>query len=410
MKAGYLSQYFLGAAAKTLSAVEADVFTSHQHEFNGVSTLKKLFGEAVGKANFKASFLYLNDNDDEPVESAGFLTWYNAREKSPNRSEHRLYFPTTTVSMCASTGDLLVLGLKPDKSVLVVIAEKESTIGNQILWLFGFNDISHPGFSIRGELESEQDKIAFASRVILEQIGVDVIDGTDTYLDDMISRFDGKFPSTKEFSSYARSTLKDVNALDDADAALLSWIEREEILFRTLERYLISDQLSKGFEVDDFLSLSLSIQNRRKSRVGYALENHVEEVFQVYKVYYDRTKITENKAKPDFIFPNIGKYHDSTFNPLLLTMLGVKSTCKDRWRQVLSEADRIENKHLLTLETAISENQTTEMNDRKLQLILPKPLHCTYTPNQQCWIMDVSTFINIVKEKQETIRVHFIKC
>lgn len=36
MKAGYLSQYFVGAAAKTLSAVEADVFRSNQHEFNGV--------------------------------------------------------------------------------------------------------------------------------------------------------------------------------------------------------------------------------------------------------------------------------------------------------------------------------------------------------------------------------------
>ena len=38
----------------------------------------------------------------------------------------------------------------------------------------------------------------------------------------------------------------------------------------------------------------------------------------------------------------------------------VKSTCKDRWRQVLSEADRIPNKHLFTLEAAISENQTSK--------------------------------------------------
>jgi hypothetical protein len=28
-------------------------------------------------------------------------------------------------------------------------------------------------------------------------------------------------------------------------------------------------------------------------------------------------------------------------------MPGVKSTCKDRWRQVLAEADRIDHKHLL---------------------------------------------------------------
>jgi hypothetical protein len=30
-------------------------------------------------------------------------------------------------------------------------------------------------------------------------------------------------------------------------------------------------------------------------------------------------------------------------------MLGVKTTCSDRWRQVLAEADRIQLKHLLTL-------------------------------------------------------------
>ena len=62
-------------------------------------------------------------------------------------------------------------------------------------------------------------------------------------------------------------------------------------------------------------------------------------------------------------------------------MLGAKSTCKDRWRQVLSEAQRIPNKHLLTLEPGISENQTDEMQAKRLQLILPAQLHATYRRN-----------------------------
>ena len=45
MKKGYLSQYFDGAAIKTLSAVEADVLTSNQHEFNGVEGLRDILGE-----------------------------------------------------------------------------------------------------------------------------------------------------------------------------------------------------------------------------------------------------------------------------------------------------------------------------------------------------------------------------
>lgn len=402
IKAGYLSQYFEGVAIKNLSAVEADLFTSNQHEFNGIGALKKIFGQPEEKKTFETKFLYLNDNDDEPVISEGFLTWYDARGNHPTRSEYRLYFPTTQVSMCASVGDLLVIGLRPDGSVLVIIAECGSTIGNQIRWLFGLSSEKHPGFSIREELESDQDKISFASRIILEQIGINIQIAEDTYLDDMLYRFGGQFPSTYKFSEYARSTLKDVDPLEDADTALMAWIEREEILFRTLEKHLLGERLIKGFvnDVEGFIQYSLSIQNRRKSRVGYALENHIEEVFIKYDIRYSRGKITENKSKPDFIFPSIEKYYENDFNFGLLTMLGVKSTCKDRWRQVLSEADKIEDKHLFTLEAAISENQTTEMMERKVQLVLPKRLHSTYSNHQKEWIIDMGTFIEIVKEKQ----------
>jgi len=402
MKAGYLSQYFSGVAIKSLSAVEADPYSSNQHEFNGVSGLKRIFGQPIGKVKYDTKFVYLNDNDDEPVTADGYLTWYDARENNPTRSECRLYFPTTQVSMCAAAGDLLVIGLRPDNSVIVIIGESGSTIGNQIRWLFGFSNETHPGFSIRGELESEQDRIAFASRIILEQIGVAIEESEETYLDDMISKFGEKFPSTKDFSIYARSTLKDIEPLEDPDAALLAWIEREEILFRTFEKYLVGERLRNGFvdDVEGFINYSLSVQNRRKSRVGYAFENHMEKIFISYGISFSRTKITENKSKPDFIFPSIEKYHDTTFNPSLLTMLGVKSTCKDRWRQVLSEADRIDYKHLLTLEAAISENQTNEMRDKKVQLILPKGIHYTYTQDQRDWIIDINAFIRHVKERQ----------
>lgn len=103
-----------------------------------------------------------------------------------------------------------------------------------------------------------------------------------------------------------------------------------------------------------------------KSSVGHALENHLEQVFRQHGISCSRGKMTENKVKPDFIFPDISDYHNSAFPAVRLTMLGVKSTCKDRWRQVLSEAARIERKHLFTLEPGISENQTAEMAGHKL--------------------------------------------
>jgi hypothetical protein len=133
MKQGYLSQYFKGVAVKKLSAVEADTAFSNQHEFNGVNSLKELFG--TERKKLVAKFVYLDDGDEDPVISDGFLTWYDARENHPTRTEYRMYFPTTFVSICAAAGDSLFVCLRPDDTALVVIAENHSTIGNQLLWL-----------------------------------------------------------------------------------------------------------------------------------------------------------------------------------------------------------------------------------------------------------------------------------
>ncbi len=81
-------------------------------------------------------------------------------------------------------------------------------------------------------------------------------------------------------------------------------------------------------------------------------------------------------------------------------MLGSKSKLKDRWRQVLAEADRIEQKHLLTLEPAISEPQTSEMRPKNLQLVVPKSLHATFRPAQQGWLMSLDAFIDFVEDRQ----------
>jgi len=397
-----LSRYFTGVAAKRLSAVEADVLRSNQHEVNGVESLKRLFGSASGRQQFPARFIYLTDSADDAVVSDGFLTWYDARERHPTRSERRLYFPTTSVSKRATEGDLLVIGRRPDGSALVVIAARDSTVANQVQWLFGLANLERPGYSVRDELASDRDRIAFASRLILESIGITVEPPPDTHLDDMLRQFGGEFPSTQEFSTYARSTVREEFPADGQDAALMAWMDREEVLFRTLERHLITGRLSRGFrnDVDGFIAFSLSVQNRRKSRVGYALENHLEHIFKLAGIRFARAKVTENRSRPDFLFPGVAEYKDPAFCPRHLTMLGVKASCKDRWRQVLAEADRIKNKHLLTLESAISVNQTDEMRAKRLRLVVPRQIHATYAPPQREWLMDVATFSTLVRQRQ----------
>jgi hypothetical protein len=407
MKEGHLSQYFDGIAFKVLTAVEVDALSSNQHEFNGVEGLREILGEPDGKERYLARFLYLTDDEEKLVNEEGFLTWYDARQKARvergvMRREYRLYFPSNSVLESANAGDFLFLAKQPDGGLLAIVAEQSTTIASQLIWLFGVSDSGYAGFSIRSRLDGERDRVQFSSRYILESIGVPVDVSMDAHLEQMLNKFSGAFPSTREFSSFARSTLSGINPLDDYDAVLMAWLEREELLFRALEKHVIGERLSMGFDgdVDGFISFSLSVQNRRKSRAGLSLENHLEEIFKSAKVRYVRTPVTENKSKPDFLFPSAEKYRDPTFNEELLTMLGVKSSCKDRWRQVLSEAERIKNKHLLTLEAAISKSQTDEMQVRGLQLVLPKSLHETYSVSQRSWLMNVVDFVDLVQVRQ----------
>lgn len=413
MKQGYLSQYFDGAAAKHLSAVEADTFRSHQHELNGVDGLKQILGEPDGKVRYPARFLYLADNEDRCLGDEAWLTWYDARQKARlergvMRWEYRLYFPDNAALQAAQAGDLLVVAKNRDESLLAIVAEKDSTAARQLLWMFGFDENLESGLAVRTEEEIEHDQLGFAERFILDQIGIEVIDEAPDDLELILERFGAKFPPTTEFSAFVRSLLPDVTGREDPDAALLAWMEREERLYRTLERHLLVESLDdllqkqdrKALDPEPFIKVVQSTLQRRKSRAGFALENHLEQVFQVHGITYTRTGVTEGRLKPDFIFPDIARYHDFQFPESGLTMLAAKTTCKDRWRQILNEAARIPYKHLITTEPGISENQTEEMSAEKVQLVIPKGLHGSYTPAQQKWIIPLAEFNRIVKARR----------
>lgn len=403
MKKGFLSEYFDGVVAKRLSGVESNPDQSHQHEFNGVNPLKKLLGEER-LSDCPTRFIWLGE-ENEGLSEDSTVTWYDSRENHPSRSEFRLYFRSNPVMELAGTDDLLIVAKRPSGDLMVIIVSAGSTIENQLLWLFGVPVQIGIGFEYR-EFDDKDIEVDFAARYILDELGIEIEEPEADRLDTLLEQFNGVFPKTAVFSAFAREAIPEVKPQDDVDAALLAWIDQEEKLFRRLERHIVSDRLKTGFsnsdgeDVDGFISFSLSVQNRRKSRAGHAFEHHLEAVFKAYSITYERQAVTENKSKPDFLFPGMKAYHDPNFPSSMLTMLGVKSTCKDRWRQVLSEAARIPEKHLITLEPGISENQTNEMAANRLQLVLPRGLHVTYREQQRNWLMDLEGFISLVKEKE----------
>ena len=245
-----------------------------------------------------------------------------------------------------------------------------------------------------------QTQIHFLQERIITELGLDITFPTRPNDEELILRqFPRGFPSTKEMSAFAR-TCAHPN-LHDPDETLIAWLQREEELFRALEKTIVAERLKSAFEtVDDFMQFSLSVQNRRKARMGLALQNHLEQLFQQYQLNFTPQARTEGRNRPDFIFPGEQQYQDSNFNESLLVMLGVKSTSKDRWRQVLAEADRIKNKHLCTLEAGISEAQTHEMRRHQLTLVLPESLHATYASGQKPYLLNIASFIDHVRKKQ----------
>lgn len=399
-----LSDFFSGVGFKRLSQVEVLPDLSNQHEFNGISRFKDIFGS--DKRKFKTKFIYLADEDDKTVVDDGFMTWYDARQNHATRTEFRFYYSSNAVLSQARVNDLVVVGLTKVGDLAVIVAPQSSTSERQLQWLFGIDNVTD-SFVVRDFSGVKRD-IGFAGRYILSTLGIEEQLVVPDYLEGLISKFGHRFPSTKEFSEYSRSTVADVSPIEDPDGTLMSWMEREELLFKTLEKVIVKERLKEGFgedgtDVEEFIKLSLSIQNRRKSRAGFSFENNLAVLFSMNGVDFSHGATTERNNKPDFIFPNITLYHQEDMNVELLSMLGVKTTAKDRWRQILAEAAKISHKHLVTLEPAISRNQTSEMRASNLELVIPKPLYPTYTVDQQQQLMNVKEFIAMVVDRQRSL-------
>ena len=392
-----LSEWFLGAAAKRLSEVEVNPGRSNQHEFQATTLVREFLGETKDKRTMPARFVYLAD-ETEPLVVSSWVTYYDARANNSTRNaEYRLYYPDNEVVRCARPGDLLVVALPTDESLVVVISRAGSSIASQILWLFEFPEFPQRGFAIASPAVFGSELGPVDAEVIYAAFGIEPAISTTDVANSTIAKFGLTLPSTVVFSDFARSLVPDADPLNEPDRTLLKWWSTEYMAFQAMERHVVASTLETGFHgetaVDDFLSFSLSVQNRRKSRSGLAFENHIEQILLAHGVAHTRGGRTERNSRPDFLLPSQAQYDDPEFPDLQLFMLGAKTTAKDRWRQVLSEADRIPTKHLATMEPAISTQQTAEMEALGVQLVVPEPLHSSYTDSQQNWLWTLSDFL-----------------
>ena len=216
------------------------------------------------------------------------------------------------------------------------------------------------------------------------------------------------FPASEEMAAEARKLYgmqfpRQDYIFTNPDGSIIGWIEKEYSLLRSIEQERYGQIIRNGFtSVDDFMAMAKTVQNRRKSRAGKSLEHHLAAIFEQNGIKFTAQGRTEGNKKPDFLFPSEQAYHDADFPVDKLILLAAKTTCKDRWRQVLNEADRLRDKtkYLCTLQQGISPAQMDEMQAENIVLVVPKEYHSSYPKDRRDRIWTIDRFVQYVKETE----------
>ncbi len=315
----------------------------------------------------------------DDIETESVITWYGER----TRKEYRLTrfgrgFPYLAHDM---VGDLLILILKEEDVFLAFLLDIEEDI----------EDIQNSlGVRVSDSWGIYQD-------------GIERLETPDECVEQRFREFANaitELPDGETFSTEAVAALeacyKDYDKLS-IDQRVIEGMNAEYQLYKLCERQIYQKDIVRVFhDVDDFLTTANSILNRRKSRAGRSLENHVEKALGLAKIPH-QMRPRKIYGRPDIVIPDEKSYLNPEYPPNKLFIVGVKTTCKDRWRQVLREGPRVPTKHIFTMQPGISSNQLLEMRDANVTLIVPSSLHKKFPKVDSMTILTVDQFVANVR-------------
>jgi len=213
-------------------------------------------------------------------------------------------------------------------------------------------------------------------------------------------------PSGAIFSGVTREALLD--CVHDfvgftPDEQLIHLVNQEYSLYKMAERKVFEPEVTRLFrDIDDFLETAMHILQRRKARAGRSLENHVEFLLGQAGIPHEM-RPSIDKTEPDIIIPNKLSYDDPEFPENKLFMVAIKTTCKDRWRQVTREAPRVKHKHIITMQKGISTKQLDEMNRLDVSLIVPEKLHGEYPKDGRGSLLTIELFLELLKTTYHSV-------
>lgn len=372
------------AFSKFIKPNDTGTTGAHQAGFHLHKNSWPLFFEEEGqKGSNKDHFVTIKWQDD--FETSSRFIYYG----KGTRNEYRLTrfgrgFPFLTDD---NVGDLLVLAKKSKDYFEAFVLSSDNDIEDFFASLNISSTETNGIIPKQFEQTAEESLIECFSKYI-ETLTVD-------------------FPPTLDIASNARNCYLNSFSItanqikSNPDKEILKWLEAEYDLFKTLENDRYSELIKNPFpSVEELVISANTILNRRKSRAGKSLEHHLEEIFRISELNFQTQVITENNKKPDFLFPNIEAYQNPDYDEKKLILLASKTTCKDRWRQILNEADRIKTKHLFTLQQGISKNQLAEMKQYNVQLVVPRAYLTSFPQEYRDDIMILEQFVKKVNYTQ----------
>ena len=349
-----------------------------------------LFDEPGRKGEHKETTVQIKWQDDFTTESC--MKYYGQR----TRNEYRItrFGRNFPFLQDENVGDLLIIAKFTEEDYAGYVLSSDEDIDEFFAYFNLAPDETNQLIDIDGSVKPDE-KIA-------------------QLLQSFVAQFNN-FPETRQMAQGARDCYNNAygiaeNALrNKPDEVLLNWVDTEYRLFKCMEEKVYADVISKPFgSIEAFVQTANEVLNRRKSRAGKSLEHHLADIFTHNELVFEEQAITEDNKKPDFLFPNGECYHNMQFPADDLIVLGAKTTCKDRWRQVLTEADRVDVKYLFTLQQGISKNQLKEMHDSRLTLVVPHKYIASFPQEYQSEISDLKRFISLVRQKQEHLPKHYI--
>jgi len=120
---------------------------------------------------------------------------------------------------------------------------------------------------------------------------------------------------------------------------------------------------------DEFDSYFLSLIQSRKPRAGSAFQYTLKELFK--KLNYPFKEEASVEGKPDFLLPGEKHYKENAPDCIIFT---IKTTTRERWKQILIEGRKGLGQFLGTMDNGISENILKDMLANRINVVVPKNL------------------------------------